>query len=73
MLQGQEDAASMGRCGGVICTLARHSWLWIRWLLVAATTAATTTIPMASSGSMPIVGSTMLLPSRVVGQGCLLL
>ncbi len=54
--------------GGVVRTLGCRSWLWIRQLLVVAAAAAAA-IPVASSQTTPIVGSTMLLLSHVVGQG----
>jgi hypothetical protein len=61
--------------GGIIQTLACCSWQWIRRLLVATTAAvaAATAVFVVSSQSMPIVGSAILLLSRVVSWGCLLL
>ncbi len=61
------------QCGGVIRTLARHSWLWICQVLVATAAAAATTVPVASSQSTLIVESATLLLSCKVGRGCLLL
>jgi hypothetical protein len=59
--------------GGVTRTFARCSWLCIRRLLVATADTTTTAIYVASSQSMPIVGCVMLLLSRVVGWGYLLM